>query len=403
VWDANYVAVYHMNDVTTSTIKDSTSNANNGTKKGANEPIQADGKIGKAQDFDGSNDHIDIPADLGYATIFSVFAWFKREGTTLGQYQIITGDGHCEMDVVEVGGGEYGYIRTGFFTNTPPPDTRYVSNHAGGLSNGTWHYIGFVINGSNKLSYIDGNLVGTFPYSGTPTAVTYRTIGRYGMSTSYYANGKIDEVSFSKISRSADWIKTEYNNQNSPASYLTLGAETCSILADYGMVYSDTLTMSDSEVRDFSSITSDSFPIIDTLVDSLKVEFIAAILDTFSISDSFLAGVGAAISDTMGFSDAYIKGVSSVTSDVLSISDSHTKGVSIPLTDSLSISDIVAKGIGIPISDTLLMHEAITKGVGVVVTDSFSIIDSFVKNELRKLIVKSKFKQGKKYTSTSES
>ena len=54
-WDENYVAVYHMNDVTTSTILDSTSNANHGTKKGANEPNQVDGKIGKAQDFNRAN------------------------------------------------------------------------------------------------------------------------------------------------------------------------------------------------------------------------------------------------------------------------------------------------------------------------------------------------------------
>jgi len=56
VWDGNFKAVYHMVDATTSTVLDSTSNSNDGTKKAANEPLQVEGKVGKAQSFDGVND-----------------------------------------------------------------------------------------------------------------------------------------------------------------------------------------------------------------------------------------------------------------------------------------------------------------------------------------------------------
>jgi len=61
VWDANFKGVWHSKDITTSTINDSTAIENNGTKKAANEPIEADGKIAKGQSFDGSNDFIQIP------------------------------------------------------------------------------------------------------------------------------------------------------------------------------------------------------------------------------------------------------------------------------------------------------------------------------------------------------
>ena len=61
VWDSSHVMVQHKKDITTSTINDSTVNANNGTKRAANEPIQADGKIGKAQNYDGYNDYVEIP------------------------------------------------------------------------------------------------------------------------------------------------------------------------------------------------------------------------------------------------------------------------------------------------------------------------------------------------------
>ena len=55
-----------MNDATTSTIRDSASHHNDGTKKGANEPNQVAGKIGNAQNFDGSNDHIEIATSTDF-------------------------------------------------------------------------------------------------------------------------------------------------------------------------------------------------------------------------------------------------------------------------------------------------------------------------------------------------
>ena len=48
VWNGDFKAVYHMEDgASTSAIYDSTSNNNDGTKKGANEPVEAAGKIGQ--------------------------------------------------------------------------------------------------------------------------------------------------------------------------------------------------------------------------------------------------------------------------------------------------------------------------------------------------------------------
>jgi len=60
VWDTNYKLVMHMQDATTSTVNDSTSNHNHGTKRAANEPLEVAGKIYKGQDFDvADNDYID--------------------------------------------------------------------------------------------------------------------------------------------------------------------------------------------------------------------------------------------------------------------------------------------------------------------------------------------------------
>ena len=62
VWDANFVMVQHMADgASNAATYDSTTNDNDGTKKGANEPNEVAGEVGDAQDFDGGDDKITAP------------------------------------------------------------------------------------------------------------------------------------------------------------------------------------------------------------------------------------------------------------------------------------------------------------------------------------------------------
>src|SRR3972149_5835990 len=59
VWDTNYKAVYHLKETSGTSMTDSTSNANTGTKTAATEPNPVTtGQINGAQDFDGVNDTI---------------------------------------------------------------------------------------------------------------------------------------------------------------------------------------------------------------------------------------------------------------------------------------------------------------------------------------------------------
>jgi hypothetical protein len=53
---------------------------------------------------------------------------------------------------------------------------------------------------------------------------TLNTDFRFGYDSAgpRFLNGALDEVRISKSTRSADWIKTEYNNQNSPSGFTTV-------------------------------------------------------------------------------------------------------------------------------------------------------------------------------------
>jgi hypothetical protein len=50
------------------------------------------------------------------------------------------------------------------------------------------------------------------------------SLGGHPVLSSYNFNGIIDEARISNVARSADWITTEYNNQNSPATFYTIAA-----------------------------------------------------------------------------------------------------------------------------------------------------------------------------------
>ncbi len=87
VWDSNYAMVQHLKDTTTSSITDSTANANNGTKKASNEPVETAGKINKSQSFDDIDDYIALPK-IGMSEFNQV-----AQSPDLGIHQGIATDG----------------------------------------------------------------------------------------------------------------------------------------------------------------------------------------------------------------------------------------------------------------------------------------------------------------------
>jgi hypothetical protein len=97
VWDANYAAVWHKYDATTSSISDSTANGNTGTKRTTNAPLEVDGKLGKAQDYvRANNDRIDATKQTTSLDItgnnLTVSVWAKNDVETVsGAYHYMFG------------------------------------------------------------------------------------------------------------------------------------------------------------------------------------------------------------------------------------------------------------------------------------------------------------------------
>ena len=53
-------------------------------------------------------------------------------------------------------------------------------------------------------------------------------MGNYGQYNggSSQINGSVDEIRISNVARSADWMPASYNNQASPSTFYTVGAQT---------------------------------------------------------------------------------------------------------------------------------------------------------------------------------
>jgi len=209
-----------MMDKTTSTVEDSTSNSNDGVKTAANEPIEADGKIAKAQNFDGTNDLISAShsTSLNITGVFTVSAWLKLDAYVAGKVPNVaakntdlTGYGLWLFDSPEI----RGVIGSG---------SGWVFSPGYVLSTGVYNYYATVYDGSYLRLYVDGVEYG-IPTSNTVNPVTNAAdliVGRH-YSAAQWLDGIIDEVRISDIPRDAAWIKASFNSGND--SLVSYGSE----------------------------------------------------------------------------------------------------------------------------------------------------------------------------------
>ena len=220
-WDSNFKAVYHMKDLTTSTIEDSTANGNDGTKTAANEPIEAAGKIGQGQDFDGTDDYIDLGSgeSLGLSTNdFTLESWVYLHALPAGWATIFGGqNGAASFGVL----GVLGALQ---LTKTNIIDG---PGSSGVVSANSWNHIAVVFDSTaitdNVLFLINGAPEAAKTFNVDFTGLN-KVLGEYSIFGGGFLDGLIDEARISSIARSAAWIKFEYYNMNEADGGLTWGS-----------------------------------------------------------------------------------------------------------------------------------------------------------------------------------
>lgn len=218
VWDANYCAVYHCQDGTTIAGTDSTSKGNNFDHYNGS-PTASAGKIDGAITVSGSNSIIIKTLAVSYpggASAQTCECWINPSSLSAGYgFAVAYGDVSAAFKGVFIGKhGSDGIIgiQSNFFTVTSAWATS------------TWYHVVFTYDGIQGRAYINGSLTAgptTQTANITNNLSNHSWIGDDGFAE-YFA-GTVDEYRVSTTNRSTNWITTQYNNQNSPGSFILAG------------------------------------------------------------------------------------------------------------------------------------------------------------------------------------
>lgn len=264
VWDSSYGAVWHLQEASGDFV-DSTAYGRDGTDN-----VSAAGKTGKiasGQEFDGTNDKITIGNEFAfeYTDPFTMSAWIKRDANGAGARYTVAAKANLssargwiwkwDKDYVELWiANDYGgakYIRV-----LAPVDTSL-----------DWRHYVITYDGSGVAAgvkmYRDGTQVSTTPMldslSGTTIDTQTLDLGNRGNDTQVL-DGYLDEVRISTIVRDADWVRTKYNNQSSPATFYSLGDELpAGSILDLSVAF-----LAEIDVAAWLSVMSGAFPGVDT-------------------------------------------------------------------------------------------------------------------------------------------
>src|ERR1035441_2991948 len=230
VWDSNFKGVWHLKETPPATLADSTTSGDYGSPSASSAPTQTSGQIDGALSFNGSA--AVYMAGCSYPggspaqvqNNWTLEAWMNPANLSQLGIAVMNGNesGGFGFGVGD-GSGNAGSKLQGIYGGQAWVNSQYIFPSAN-----TWYHV-VMVNASGTTSFYVNGTVQAGTTSTTPnTPANEFTIGCEYCSLSRPFNGSVDEVRISNTGRSADWIKTEYNNQSSPgvgAFLKSVGAE----------------------------------------------------------------------------------------------------------------------------------------------------------------------------------
>lgn len=218
VWDANYLAVLHLqNNVNVgATTPDSTAAGRNFTGVSGNITAIA-GKISNGLDFNATRylTKADENPALRPANL-TLEAWIKADATSTFNVVAMKTNGSSWT----LGWGlDFRSPNLRFWLNSYNSASSMVEVAPGTVNN---RLIQAKYNGSQISMRMDGNSPTTISYS---TAISYDGdavhIGWHSGGSNF--DGRVDEFRLSNTARSDAWTLTTWNSQNSPATFVVVG------------------------------------------------------------------------------------------------------------------------------------------------------------------------------------
>ena len=227
VW-SDYKAVWHLQGAYDGTAGEVINSVGSLHGTATDATTQVGAKIGNGQTFTKANgNYIEIPDSAASAlrltgTKYTIQIWGNLDYDGTGANRMINMDDGTDSS----GGYAIFPLNTTQFmwSHNTGSDHNWTFTH--GLTNGTWYKLDFVYDQSNRKYYRDGGYV-TQKSTTTDLASDNNdnfNIGRVPVYGQYY-NGDMDEIRVIADALSADWLATEFANQNAPATFVTEGEE----------------------------------------------------------------------------------------------------------------------------------------------------------------------------------
>jgi hypothetical protein len=235
VWKDTFNAVYHLSEMPTGPVQDSTGYKNNGVAKGAMTSSDlVTGKLGTCYEFDGSDDCISFKDFTRSLDQGACSAWVQTTGN--GE-MMVWGEGATSwvkpyLALGKGTGGQLLYSRDIYGT-----DSNFQGRTEVGLDDGNWHYIVWLSQGSEDGNrfYVDGEEVSmTWQDGQNPDGLWFddqdtdtTSVGCLDRSSARDSpwDGLLDEIRIADTPLDSSWIETEYQNQWDPAGFLFIGPE----------------------------------------------------------------------------------------------------------------------------------------------------------------------------------
>jgi len=222
VW-TGYNAVYHFEVLTT----DDSGNGHTTTNVGS--VVTGVGKLGgNSADFGSTNTtrYLHDNSGIGYTGTanFGATWWFKSKTAPTGaNFQTIfthnastssLGRLH-RAGVVDISGVQ----NLRYFVLAGPPNTFADKPKTPGAA--IWYHGALTHDGATVRAYDDGVEYNNYAKTGTYTnSANFLAIGSNSTTLAQDVwKGELDELRFSKTAQSANWITTEYNNQNAESTF----------------------------------------------------------------------------------------------------------------------------------------------------------------------------------------
>lgn len=231
VWGSDYFARYSMGEAS-GTVLDSTSNDVDSTDE-TGVTYGATGEIGDAIDFGdhetGTTERLIFGSAPVDATAITFSNWVNPSALPGNEHHVI----HLGADIE---GDRYdtwydvqgdGSIR---FSLRNQAGTRVIVTSSGTISTSTWSLVHCTWDGSTMRVYINGSVdTNTGSHSGTMENESGFLYGKLPGQDVHDFAGLIDESRVLTSALSANWITTEYNNQNSPSTFYNTSDEQTSV------------------------------------------------------------------------------------------------------------------------------------------------------------------------------